>query len=301
MIHVVVSCTERKSVQPQQSMRASDLPRHGFDQRLNSWIENVAAAAPSIRVADLYQGEHWAIVRSLIAGNRSKVWVASAGYGLLDPLALVASYSATFASGHADSVSIEKSRTTVDAERRAWWRALRERVPQSESRSLAELGADGPVVIAASRPYLAAMRDELVEIQNLMPGRLILATTGAVPTELHSVRTAATGALRTLLGGSMQAVSVRLAAKIIQAISENELTATTAGHLTERLMAEASPLERHSRSPLTDGEVSAYIASALDTAKPPSCTALLRRLRDEGKACEQARFRSLYQAAKEER
>lgn len=94
---------------------------------------------------------------------------------------------------------------------------------------------------------------------------------------------------------------MRLAAKIVKDIAESELTYESANNLTERLMAGAAPLERHSRSPLTDAEVSAYIANALNTAKPPSCTALLRIMRDAGLACEQERFRHLYLATRGER
>lgn len=93
----------------------------------------------------------------------------------------------------------------------------------------------------------------------------------------------------------MQAISIRLAAKIVQTIDEVDLTHEAAANLTARLMAEAAPLERHSRSPLSDDQVSAYIASALRTDTPPSCTALLRMMRDAGMACEQSRFRRLYQ------
>jgi hypothetical protein len=189
----------------------------------------------------------------------------------------------------------------MDAERGAWWRTLREHSPQGNGPSLAALGSDGPILVAVSRPYLAAMRDELIAAETRSPGRLVLTTTGGVPHYLQHLRTKATGALRSVLGGSMQAVNVRLAAKIVNDIAESDLTYATASSLVERLMAEASPLERHARSPLTDLEVSAYIANALDAANPPSCTALLRRMRDAGMACEQARFRDLYHAARERR
>ena len=301
LIHVVVSCTERKSAPALPSLRASELTRDGFDLRIASWLERIGTATPTLRAADLYQGEHWAVTLDLIADSRVKVWVASAGYGLVDVQTLVAPYAATFSSRQADSVTLATSPTAVDSERREWWRTLRERSSRGSGRSMAALGADGPILVAASRSYLAAMSDELVEAEAQSFGRLVLTTTGAVPGELRHLRTAATGALRGVLGGSMQAVSVRLAAKIVQDIAESELTYETASNLTERLMAGASPLERHSRSPLTDGQVSAYIANALNTANPPSCTALLRIMRDAGLACEQARFRHLYLATRGER
>ena len=96
----------------------------------------------------------------------------------------------------------------------------------------------------------------------------------------------------------MQAVSIRLAAKIVESIGETEMTHGAVADLTTRLMADAAPLERYSRSPLTDDEVSAFVASALRTDSPPSCSALLRIMRDAGMACEQSRFRRVYQATR---
>lgn len=301
MIHVVVSCTERKSAPAAPSLRVSELTRDGFDLRIASWLERIGSETPTLRAADLYQGEHWAVTRDLIADSRVKVWVASAGYGLVHVQTLLAPYAATFSSRQADSITLATSPTAVDSQRRAWWRTLREHSWQGNGQSMAALSVDGPILVAASRSYLAAMRDELVEAEAQSPGRVVLTTTGAVPGELRHLRTAATGALRGVLGGSMQAVSVRLAAKIVDNIAESELTYETALNLTARLMAGASPLVRHARSPLTDAEVSAYIANALNTAKPPTCTALLRTMRDAGFACEQERFRRLYLATTGER
>jgi hypothetical protein len=294
VIHVVVSCTERKSLPPLPSLRASQLTRDSFRHRLESWVTNLASAASALRVAELYQGEHWSVAREIVAEPHAKVLVASAGYGLLDVESFIAPYAATFVSGQPDSITLATSSAEMDAQRRLWWCELRERAPQQERRSLAALAADGPLLVAASRPYLAAMAEELIEADNASPGHVVLTTTGDVPAGLRHLRTAATGALRTLLGGSMQAVSVRLAAHIVRKVPEGKLTHASANALTERLMADASPLERHSRSPLTDDDVLAYIVSAMSDATPPSCSALLRTMRDEGLACEQKRFRRLY-------
>lgn len=295
MIHVVVSCTERKSVPPLASLRASELTRESFDKRVASWIDRISAAVPTHAATDLYQGEHWAVARELIACNRVEVWVGSAGFGLVNARTRIASYAATFASGQADSITLSPSTAGRNAERSTWWHALQHRTSHGRATSLASLADDGPLIIAASRPYLAAMEQDLLDADSQAGSRLIVSTTGPVPSGLEHLRTPGTGKLRTILGGSMQAISIRLAAKIVQTIDEVDLTHEAAANLTARLMAEAAPLERHSRSPLSDDQVSAYIASALRTDTPPSCTALLRMMRDAGMACEQSRFRRLYQ------
>jgi hypothetical protein len=67
-----------------------------------------------------------------------------------------------------------------------------------------------------------------------------------------------------------------------------------------KLMSESTPLVVHGRSTLTDEQVSSFVAKALAVDDPPTCSALLRELRDAGMACEQSRFRHLYWAVREE-
>lgn len=197
LIHVVVSCTElvecflrrRPCADPNSRVtalacgshpgsRESDRRRRRSERRTST----KASTGPSCV--------------NLIADSRVKVWVASAGYGLVDVQTLVAPYAATFSSRQADSVTLATSPTVVDLQRRMWWRTLREHSSQGSGRSMAAVGADGPILVAASWSYLAAMSDELVEAEAQSSGRLVLTTTGAVPGELRHLRTTATGVLR---------------------------------------------------------------------------------------------------------
>jgi hypothetical protein len=164
--------------------------------------------------------------------------------------------------------------------------------------TIGELSSEGPVIVAASRPYLIAMERELHAAALVSPGRVVLSTVGDVPSTLRPLNTPGDGSLRTVLGGSMQAVTVRLAARIAESIDESSLTMDAASELTRALMAQARPLDRFSRRALSDREVTQFIRQALETAGPRSCSALLRELRDAGMACEQSRFRTLYNDAK---
>jgi hypothetical protein len=299
VIRVVVSCTERKRVAPQPFLRAAELTRVSFDSRIAMWLERISAAQRTHRALDLYQGEHWATARKLVEDSPAEVWVASAGYGLLNANARLASYGATFASGQPDSIMLAGSGIALDREREAWWKSLQ--IHASAGRcdaSLMSLATDGPVIVAASRPYLAAMEQDLLDAA-AQPGSFVsIATIGPVPATLQDLRTAGSGIFTTVLGGSMLGVSTRLASKIVECIDEADLTRDAVNELTEKLMAKASPLVNYGRLPLTDEEVSSFVAKALKADSPPSCSALLRSMRDSGVACEQSRFRRLYWATR---
>src|SRR5439155_924306 len=80
----------------------------GFDNPV--FVEDMAPGGPeAVPALDLYGGEHWQVARSLPAhgvegGREVKLWVSSAGYGLVPAEAPLRPYAATFSSAQADSV-----------------------------------------------------------------------------------------------------------------------------------------------------------------------------------------------------
>ena len=67
---------------------------------------------------------------------------------------------------------------------------------------------------------------------------------------------------------------------------------------------EPTKLRRRTRSPMNDDEVRSFIKHEITKIRSSSQkarhTPLLRKLRDQGKACEQSRFRRLFAAVKDE-
>ena len=246
MIHVVVSCTDRKSLTPDPRLRASALPATNLSDRLATWIDRLGNVRRTVTARNLYQGEHWAVARDLADRGGVEVWVASAGYGLVAIDTMIESYQATFAGHQAESVVLPGTSSSMDDDRSKWWSGLQDR-GSSAGATIGELSSEGPVIVAASRPYLIAMERELYAAASVSPGRVMLSTVGDVPSTLRSLNTPGDGSLRTVLGGSMQAVTVRLAAKIVESIDETSLTMDAASELTLALMAQARPLDRFSR------------------------------------------------------
>jgi hypothetical protein len=297
VVHVVMSCSDRKSVGPVPELRVSSLPNGTLDFRLSTWIDRLSHARPQTLARLLYQGEHWTVGRALLERRGVSVWIASAGYGLISAEAPIASYQATFAGGQPESVIGPLSGSVGDAGRASWWQGLQSR-PERDGPILVELAVDGPIVIAASRSYLVAMEQEIVEAASRSPGRVIVATTGHVPSKLRGLRTPGDGRLRAVLGGSMQALNARLAARIAELGDDDSINNQSANDLTRELMTSAPPMDRYARESLSDHEVAAFIQDALVSLGPTSCSVLLRRLRDQGMACEQSRFRTIYHEAR---
>src|SRR5207247_1803168 len=79
--------------------------------RAEAWLKRVRATeATHVPAESLYSGDHWQVVRSIQndatrGGPRVSIWVCSAGYGLIPLRAQIASYAATFAPYHPDSIT----------------------------------------------------------------------------------------------------------------------------------------------------------------------------------------------------
>ena len=65
-------------------------------------------------------------------------------------------------------------------------------------------------------------------------------------------------------------------------------------------MKDLPDLPVYDRTPVTDEDVLKYLLTELRKDSSKAHTPLLRKLRDGGKACEQSRFRGLYQQVKQE-
>jgi hypothetical protein len=106
--------------------------------------------------------------------------------------------------------------------------------------------------------------------------------------------------LQHLVGGARASLNVRLARLTLQHLDGVAPTLPVLRALFDRLRGGRVAALSAPRRPLTDEEVRRYIGAALreDSALRP--TRLLRRLRDAGRACEQARFTSLFDQVREE-
>src|SRR5437867_843027 len=130
VLNLVVTCTDRKTRSVPKACMLRDVHGRSIEERVERWIERLEdGSEETLPAVDLYAGDHWSVARSLetvavARGLEARVWIASAGYGLIPLRGLVRAYSATFSPGHADSVAAESNGSDPAglAERR--WAAL---------------------------------------------------------------------------------------------------------------------------------------------------------------------------------
>jgi hypothetical protein len=306
-VHLVVTCANRKTRPIPSTLRLRHIRRRAPAARASAWIDQLEGSRePTLPARDLYAGEHWQVVRDLeqtaaVAGLGATLWVCSAGYGLVPAGAFLRPYSATFTTGHLDSVG-DNSR-----ESSSWWRALAawpgpEPTAPRTLEDLARREPNAVLLLALSSVYLAACAEDVqrAAAELASPEHLTIISAGTDPRgplERHLVP--ADARLQSALGGTRQSLNVRILARLLH--EPTPLTHTEISGTLEGWLKAAPPLVKHERLPRTDAQVAGFIRRRLVAEPDATASRLLREFRDLGFACEQHRFAGIYHALGEDR
>lgn len=283
---IVVNCTDRKSTTPGTDLRIRSLPAGDMESRFAVWGSNVSRAAQRIPLLNLYQGEAWRQAKGLAEdastqGFEVRMLVASAGLGLIEVDQDAPAYAATFASGHADSV-------TDDLKQLPDWWSLLSGLPQSTV--LAE-HSDDTMLLVLSENYARAMDRDLTELADRGGDYLLVGGWREVD---GLQRLPADRDLRESLGGTVSSLCLRMARRWLVQRTGSKLC--NKGDITKwsDWAATARRSENYQRRQTSDTEIGEIIQSLVEQEPDLSATRALRLVRDSGIACEQKRFGSLF-------
>jgi|SRR5581483_6171040 len=309
-LNIVVTCTSRKRFAPLPDLQLRSVAfRNDIPRRAKIWIERVrntdGQAAPA---AQMYCGEHWSIARSLPVlaskfGAKARIWICSAGYGLITSQSRIHSYNATFATTEEDSVAATLTGSARRDAAQKWWEALSAwegptpDAPRTIA-AIAEAHPRCPLMIVASFNYLYAMEaDVFAAANNLADKNLLLIISSAYPRTgaLKDWVLPSDARLQFLLGGTRASLNVRVAQLLLKQVRPDLLRFKSASQYLTRVLQQQPSLERSTRKSVSDSFVRHFVKKSLRNETSASATTLLRKLRDGGSACEQARFRALYQ------
>jgi hypothetical protein len=314
-LHIIASCTDRKRAAVPDDLRLRSVPIKAIKDRANSWWLRLSRHKEQpIPAANLYAGGHWAVVQTLPesarrAGFNASLWVISAGYGLVSSIAPLHPYSATFAGAHPDTVaSSAHNGQTLKSLRQAWWDALSEfpGPDGSDPRSLTSLvrkSRNAYFLIVASPDYLSAVERDLLGVSERMadPSKLIIISSrpDVADERLSDNLIPSDARLQARLGGARGSLNARVASLILNKAAVWGLNARALNRKLSNMISRSPELPKFERERLSDAQVRDFIRRDLRKVPQPSCSSLLRALRDGGLACEQSRFKNLYWEVKE--
>lgn len=309
-VHIIASCTERKRITVPSELRLREISMSGAFERAESWWRRLSThRTDTVAAIDLYGGDHWSVAKSLPATARANgldayLWIASAGYGLVPVEAQLRPYSATFATGHRDSVFVEGAETTACSEfTRRWWAHLGE-MPgplRGAPRTLARLVKrfpDACVLVTGSPDYISAMQDDLMSAisETPTPDRIVIVSRPGpfAKSVLRNHVVPSDARLQRSVGGARTSLHVRVAKKILEEISRWEFSARILRTHYGRVLASSAAAPTFDRERLTDEQVERFIRTEFYRTPGLSYTRALRALRDRGMACEQSRFKDIF-------
>jgi hypothetical protein len=308
-LHIVASCTDRKRIHAGEPVRMRDVDAQTMAKRASAWWRQLEACSKRVPARELYVGAHWSIARDLPAcanerGFDAKLWVTSAGYGLVGANQPLASYSATFAVRQQDTVVPDVTGRAAREAHQAWWKELGRF--GSRPRTLAALAKSEPsarLLVVGSPDYVSAMEQDLIAARAELasPQSLVIVSSspGARFADLKANWVPTDARLVARVGGSMVSLNA--------AVARDILTRTTpGGFVPSRLRrryqkyADACPdAVVFDRAAVSDVQVRKWIVCRLRQNPSLSRTAALRELRGSGHRCEQTRFKGLFEEVRD--
>ena len=304
-VNLVVSCSNRKRHETAPGLAASELDGSDVQKRLRTWRERLRTAqAEEYPAEHLYMGEHWSVVRAIPQdamdrGWEVRLWICSAGYGLIQPSTRIKPYQAAFSPEAKDYVA----RGSIgNGGVQSWWAgACSYAFPREESfprslLALAQAFPRTPLIVALSADYLNAVGADLLGVlqHNFFKRYLSIISCGTRGEHHHlnDNLLPCDGRLSATLGGTLTSLNARVARFLFRSQADAEPS-------IDHMAALVSSIEIRTKAPVPraqqpDVEVTRFIQTRLRKSPLASKTRLLEEFRAAGKACEQKRFGELY-------
>ena len=285
-------------------------------ERFSKWTSRIQQSRSTPQPAvETYSGGHWSVVRSLngtfeSSQGSARLWIVSAGYGLISPADLIIPYGATFAQGQPDSVSASSDPAPVSSSI-AWWRLLAQWRPPTilpdAPRSVAEVVLRQPQathLLVLPPDYFRALRDDLREsLNHLADSRklIIVSSDEKSCAELPNNTIKIDARLQVYLGGARSSLGIRTARAILQELAGKPVHLASARKVVTELLSRHGVAQIYDRRSVADSQVMLFISGELSKNRLLSYSQALRKFRDAGFACEMKRFRKLFAATREQR
>lgn len=302
---IVTNCTARKRSRELPVSSAEIRNVNSVHDLARSWVRLAQGRASAARAADLYGGRSFRDAAVAAESCQGDLFIVSAGFGLVSSTAALPNYALTVSHGAGSIASQLKQFNASPAD---WWRALCVEIgsPAPVSQLVRQRPA-AVVLIALPSSYLRMVAPELSILSTHELSRLRLFTSlaglGVLEPRAADCVLPYDDRLSGLRGhaGTRTDFPQRALRHFVEVLHGHQLPLQEGKAAVIRALSRHKPPERQVRARATDDEICSAIRS-LSASGIRSASTLLRRLRDEqGIACEQGRFRSLWQQVQQER
>ena len=318
--HLIVTCVAQKKATDSHSILDSNIKSGSLEEVFEQWANTLQdSSLKKIKAIDLYSGGLWGVFLDswgVINGRvkDAKLWVLSAGYGLISSEKKIVPYNITFQEPKSDTPSILKKisyPSTSNAKIKilqGWWHLLSESKNSLEY-LLSEFAEGDRALVVLSKDYLDAVFQDLFEgiKKSKFPNNIAVICNNVndtVAKRLNSNWLFANNNFVNLPRTNNTFVNGKIAHQLLLEMFENQsgIDWWSNDNFNAFLKSLGKTLpkpEKIHRRPSTDDEVKNFIKEHL-VKSSVSFTKLHRSYRDSGSACEYTRFKDLYAGVQED-
>jgi hypothetical protein len=293
---LVTICAQQKRHKPSLDVTPSALHKAALPDLALQWRRVVSSRTAVAPAADLYAGRAFGLARDTARRFDCRLYVISAGLGLVAGDMPAPAYGLTVSPNTPESIQAKAEGPFAAAD---WFEEMLSGPCSAAWSEVFEQGV-GHVFIALTRPYAGMVGTSLARLPQHYLDRLSLFGAGiesALPRLLHPTIAPYDDRLDTIFPGTRSDFAQRAMVHYADHIAQNA-TDRDAGH--RLIAATLASVDRPVRVVRPGADDSALIALIRTLLTPQaSASRLLRQLRDDnGIACEQGRFARLFREAK---
>jgi hypothetical protein len=299
---VITNCTGRKRGSTSRVAMSAAFAGGGAPSVASAWASALRTMTQRVQASDFYAGRSFSEAKRVARLTESPLHVVSAGLGLIDSSSHIPPYDLTISSGE-NSVM---DRLSGDQETSSdWWNALHGALGKNRPFHTLLVGGAVLALIALPSTYMRMVQDDLDALPNDAKARLRLFTSSFGASELPpSLKSQVMPYDERLEGSSYSGTRTdfpqRAMRHFVEDLQATELPTEAAA---KRVLVALQAFERPEiprRIRLTDEEIRIELRAHWDRLRGSS-SRLLRHLRDTaGIACEQGRFRTIWQSIRAE-
>lgn len=296
---VIIPCSSRKRSVPGFCARAVSLPRSSQTELETAWLLRLDSLDRACAASDLYGGRGALLGRRSASAAAAPLYIVSAGLGLVGATEMVPTYGMTVAPRGDDSIS---ARIDGRFDPGAWWAAV---CTGPVSTTLDHLldGSEGRLtLLALTRPYAAMLADSLARLREEVAAGLRIfgwRLQEVLTPALHGSVMGYDARLEAALPGTRNDFAQRALAHFVNVVLPiGARDREEHGRLVDGALAGLEAPRRAARPRASDAEILDWLGQPAQAGG--GIGRLLRRVRDEGIACEQSRFARLHALARQE-
>lgn len=169
---VITTCTDRKRVSPLENLRARKLRRGKFEIVSRDWNARVADASSKLKAEKIYCGRTFVETTRSAEELGGDLWIISAGMGLIQSSTPIPSYSLTTSPRGEDAIGARV--LSADWSSSAWWSEVTQ---QDHSSTFVEIVRKYPkaiFLVALSENYALMIAEDLRRLDATDRSRLRL-------------------------------------------------------------------------------------------------------------------------------